>query len=96
MFYASYRPPPEHVRNIPTDLLLLGDLSRLLGAGLLLALALLQESLGNQDVVLGGDGPVVTCRLVRSPRSIFFFKYGRAVERRLENCRLKRDILSGG
>ena len=39
-----------------TDLLLLLDLGGLLGASLLLALALLQEGLRDQDLVFGGDG----------------------------------------
>ena len=41
-----------------TDLLLLLDLGGLLGASLLLALALLQEGLRDQDLVFGGDGTV--------------------------------------
>lgn len=49
-----------------TDLLLVLDGGGALSAGLLLRLALLQEGLGDQDVVLGGDGTVGT-RLVRSP-----------------------------
>lgn len=40
-----------------TDLLLLLDLSELLLASLLLGLALLQEGLGDQDLVVGGDRP---------------------------------------
>lgn len=47
-------------------LLLVLDGGGALSAGLLLRLALLQEGLGDQDVVLGGDGTVGT-RLVRSP-----------------------------
>ena len=39
-----------------TNLLLLLDLGGLLSASLLLALALLQKSLRNQDLVLGRDG----------------------------------------
>lgn len=50
-----------------TNLLALLDLGRLLSASLLLAFALLQEGLGDQNIVLGGDGTVVTFRLVRSP-----------------------------
>lgn len=38
-----------------TDLLLLLELGGSLLAGLLLGLALLEESLGDQDLVLGGD-----------------------------------------
>jgi hypothetical protein len=49
-----------------TNLLLLLDLGLLLSASLLLALALLEEGLGDEDLVLGGDG-TVTVRLVRSP-----------------------------
>lgn len=75
-----------------TNLLPLLDLSRLLSASLLLALTLLQESLGDQNMVLGGDGTAVKLRLVRSPGHTLEYDQG---ERRLENCRL-RDILSGG
>jgi hypothetical protein len=39
-----------------TNLLLLVSLGGLLGASLLLGLALLQESLGDQDIILGRDG----------------------------------------
>lgn len=41
-----------------TNLLLLLNLSRLLSASLLLALALLEEGLRDQDLVLGGNGTV--------------------------------------
>ena len=41
-----------------TDLLLLLDVGRPLSASLLLGLALLQEGLGDQDVVVGGDGTI--------------------------------------
>lgn len=41
-----------------TDLLLLLGLSTTLSAGSLLALALLQERLRDEDMVLGGDGAV--------------------------------------
>jgi hypothetical protein len=47
-------------------LLLLVLLSSALGAGLLLRLALLQESLGNENIVLGRDGSERS-ELVRSP-----------------------------
>lgn len=52
-----------------TDLLLLVDLGGALGAGLLLALALLQERLGDENAVARGDGggSTVSVRLVRSP-----------------------------
>lgn len=42
-------------------------LSEPLGASLLLRLALLEEGLGDQDLVVGGDSAAVTIRLVRSP-----------------------------
>ena len=42
-----------------TDLLLLLDLGSLLSASFLLALALLQEGLRDQDLVFGGDGTAV-------------------------------------
>jgi hypothetical protein len=45
-----------------TDLLLLLNLSRALGAGLLLGLALLQEGLGDEDLVGGGHGSVQVSR----------------------------------
>lgn len=59
-----------------TALLLVGllsllDLSGLLSASLLLALALLQQGLGDENVLLGRDGTVVKLRLVRSPPSYF-------------------------
>ena len=38
-----------------TDLFLLGSLSLSLGLGLLLSLTFLEERLGNEDLVLGGD-----------------------------------------
>lgn len=41
-----------------TDLLLLVGLSTTLSAGSLLALALLQESLGDENMVLGRNGAV--------------------------------------
>ena len=42
-----------------TDLLLLLDLGGLLSASLLLALALLQEGLGDQNLVFGRDSTAV-------------------------------------
>lgn len=54
-----------------TNLLSLLDLSGLLSASLLLALALLQQGLGDENVLLGRDGTVVKLRLVRSPPSYF-------------------------
>lgn len=69
-FCASRR-----LRNIKgvlmTNLLSLLDLSGLLSASLLLALALLQQGLGDENVLLGRDGTVVKLRLVRSPPSYF-------------------------
>lgn len=53
--------------EIMTDLLLLVSLGGALGASLLLRLALLEQSLGDQDVVVGGDGAKYQIRLVRSP-----------------------------
>lgn len=76
-----------------TNLLLLVSIGGLLSASLFLALALLQESLRDQDVILGGDGTVGTFRLVRSPRAITSLGW---IERRSENCQRKCDILSGG
>jgi hypothetical protein len=49
-----------------TNLLLVVGLGLLLSASLLLALALLEEGLRDQDLVLGGDG-TVTFRLVCGP-----------------------------
>ena len=49
-----------------TNLLLLFLLGSALSAGLLLRLALLQESLGNENIVMGRDGSKRD-RLVRSP-----------------------------
>lgn len=54
-------------RGIVTDLLLLVGVGGALGAGLLLRLALLEQSLGDQDLVVGGDGAIHQIRLVRSP-----------------------------
>ena len=48
------------------SLALLNDGSTL-SASLLLALALLEEGLRDQDVVVGRDGAISTFRLVRSP-----------------------------
>lgn len=53
--------------EIMTDLLLLVSLGGALGASLLLRLALLEQSLGDHDVVVGGDGAKYQIRLVRSP-----------------------------
>lgn len=47
----------EMVQGENTNLLLLLLLSRTLSASLLLRLALLQEGLRNEDIVLSGDGP---------------------------------------
>ena len=47
---------PKVIERISTDRLLLLDRSSALGASLLLALALLQERLGNEDLVMGRDG----------------------------------------
>lgn len=52
-----------------------------LSASLLLALALLEESLRDQDLVVGGDGAIFKLRLVRSPP---YKMYG--TERRCKNC----------
>jgi len=41
-----------------TNLLLLLDLGMALSASLLLALALLQQSLGHENMIVRGDGPV--------------------------------------
>lgn len=41
-----------------TNLLLLVGVGGLLGTSLLLRLALLQEGLGDQDLVVGGDGTI--------------------------------------
>lgn len=67
-------------------LLLVGSLALLnngstLSASLLLALALLEESLRDQDLVVGGDGAIFKLRLVRSPP---YKMYG--TERRCKNC----------
>jgi len=51
--------------EICTNLLLLLELGRSLLSGLLLALALLEESLRDENVVLGGNAPV--CWLVLCP-----------------------------
>lgn len=62
--------PHQTKHAIMTNLLALVSLSRLLSASLLLALALLQKGLRDQDIILGGDGTVGTLRLVRSPRAV--------------------------
>lgn len=56
MCCASHR-SLEVARQGEANLLLLVLLGSALGARLLLRLALLQESLGNEDIVLGRDGP---------------------------------------
>jgi len=58
--------PGERAKAELTNLLLVVGLGLLLSASLLLALALLEEGLGDEDLVLGRDGTVNT-RLVRSP-----------------------------
>lgn len=68
-------------------LLLVGGLGAL-GAGLLLALSLLEESLRDQDLVVGRDGSA-HFKSVRSPA--YRRRYG--TERRLQELQLKRDIL---
>lgn len=60
---------PQHKQTdhrIATHLLLLLGSSGFLGASLLLALALLQEGLRNQNLVLSGNG-TAALRLVRGP-----------------------------
>lgn len=47
------------LKKNPTYLLLLLELGRLLLSSLLLALALLQERLRDQDLVIGGDGSML-------------------------------------
>jgi hypothetical protein len=61
--------------------LLLLEGSGALGTGLLLALSLLEESLRDQDLVVGGDGTIST-RLVHGPA--YRGRYG--TERRWKNC----------
>lgn len=51
------------------DLLALLDLGGALSASLLLALALLEEGLGDEDLVLGRNGTIIKIRSVRSPQS---------------------------
>lgn len=70
----------EDERGYTYSLALLNDGSTL-GASLLLALALLEESLRDQDMVVGGDGAIFKLRLVRSPP---YKMYG--TERRCKNC----------
>lgn len=43
-----------------TNLLLLLNVSRPLSAGLLLRLALLEKGLGDEDLLVGGDGTVIS------------------------------------
>lgn len=68
--YIIITPPvtAQRINGKCTDLLLLGDLGLLLSASLLLALALLQEGLRDEDLLLGGDGTASSIRLVRDPR----------------------------
>ena len=58
----------RNARETKTNLLLVLSLDRLLGAGLLLGLPLLEESLRSEDLLLGGDGTGED-RLVRSPHT---------------------------
>jgi len=53
-----------------TNLLLLLELGRSLLSGLLLALAFLEKSLGDEDLILGGDAPVWKISLVSRIRSM--------------------------
>jgi len=50
--------PRERTEEGWTNLLAVLGLGLLLSASLLLALALLEEGLGDEDLVLGGDGTV--------------------------------------
>lgn len=52
--------PRERTKNGGTNLLPVLDLGLLLSASLLLALALLEEGLGDEDLVLGRDGTVIS------------------------------------
>jgi hypothetical protein len=72
--------PWENQRGYTYSLALLSNGSTL-SASLLLALALLEESLRDQDLVVGGDGAIFKLRLVRSPP---YKMYG--TERRCKNC----------
>ena len=56
--------------NKDTDLLPLLEFSPASSASLLLALALLQEGLGNEDLVLGGDGAVGRKRIEGQLQSV--------------------------
>lgn len=71
----------EGKKRVYTYSLLLLLLSSALSASLLLALALLEERLGDKNLLVGGDG-TMEMRLVRSPayRAMVW------VERRGENC----------
>jgi hypothetical protein len=62
--------PPRVDMRISTDLLLLLELGGSLLSGLLLALALLQESLGDENIILGGDAPVCKISLVSRIQSM--------------------------
>lgn len=72
--------PWENQRGYTYSLALLNN-GRALSASLLLALALLEESLRDQDLVVGGDGAIFKLRLVRSPP---YNMYG--TERRCKKC----------
>ena len=56
--------------EISTNLLLLLELGGSLLSGLLLALALLQESLGNENIILGWNAPVCKISLVSRIQSM--------------------------
>lgn len=58
MFCTSCNEGTKQKRKIFTDLLLLLELLTADSASLLLALALLEEGLGDEDLVLGGNGTV--------------------------------------
>ena len=58
MVCITSSPGSEAKGSRTTNLLLVLDLGLLLSASLLLALALLEEGLGDEDLVLGGDGTV--------------------------------------
>lgn len=80
-----------------TNLLAVLDLGGALSAGLLLALALLEQGLRDHDLVLGRNRTVGTIRLVRSPRHVPDIQgYGQRGRAPVGELPTERDILSSG
>lgn len=76
------------INEISTNLLSLLEISDTAGSGLLLALALLQEGLRDENLVLGRDGAIDGTKSHRSVRSTYKINIAEYKE-----LQLKRHIL---